>query len=106
MAQSGRPTHSPSWSRHGELRAVDLAVETLPNVGDGTFRLIVFTDPAAGAGRDAAARDDRPGDGDEAYQQMEQELHETRERLQTAVEEYETSVEKLKVEQRGDAVGQ
>ena len=67
----------------------------MPNVGDGTFRLIVFTDPAAGPG-DAAARDDRPGDGDEAYQQMEQELHETRERLQTAVEEYETSVEKLR----------
>ncbi len=97
-AQSRRPAERARIlvETDGGLQAIDLTVEPLADIGDGTFRLIVFTDVGTVPSRDATAAADRPGERDAAFLQMDQELHQTRERLQTAIEEYETSVEELK----------
>ncbi len=108
VAQSGRPTQRAHIlvETYGGLQAIDLSVEPLADIGDGTFRLIVFTDVGPVPSRDDTAAADRPGERDAALLQMDQELHQTRERLQTAIEEYENVSRGTEIEQRGDAFGQ
>ncbi|HEY1750209.1 MAG TPA: CheR family methyltransferase, partial [Caulobacteraceae bacterium] len=77
------------------VQRVTLSVEPLgePNGQDQLF-LVVFSDAGPSLGRgEAASPATSP---DEATVQLERELRETRERLQSLIEEYETALEELK----------
>ena len=69
--------------------AIKITIEPLPRIGDGRFRLVVFSDLALIPGGEILAT---PIDRDEAYVQLEAELHHTRSRLQSSIEEYEALV--------------
>ncbi|HWB51581.1 MAG TPA: chemotaxis protein CheB [Stellaceae bacterium] len=76
-------------------QTVDLTVEPLPDIDGDPLFLIVFTDVGAPRG------DDEPPAPPESRQRadvehLEHELRDTRERLQSMVEEYETALEELK----------
>ena len=69
VAQTGRPAQRAHIlvETYGGLQAIDLSVEPLADIGDGTFRLIVFTDVGPVPSRDDAAAADRPGERDAAF---------------------------------------
>lgn len=76
-------------------QAVDLTVEPLPELDGEPLFLIVFTD--AGTPRGVEAQIDHPELREQAdVDALEHELRDTRERLQSMVEEYETALEELK----------
>lgn len=77
------------------LQTIDLTVEPLPELDGEPLFLMVFAD--VGASRGAEAQVERPGLHDRAdVEVLEHELRDTRERLQSMVEEYETALEELK----------
>ncbi|HEY1799048.1 MAG TPA: CheR family methyltransferase [Stellaceae bacterium] len=77
------------------VQAVDLTVEPLPELDGEPLFLIVFAD--VGMPRDPEVRSGPAQARDRAdVEVLEQELRETRERLQSMVEEYETALEELK----------
>jgi two-component system CheB/CheR fusion protein len=72
---------------------IDITVEPFGSEHEPLF-LVLFQDVGASFPRSAELRP--TVDGPEHYERLEQELRETRERLQSTVEEYETGVEELK----------
>ena len=85
----------PVEGEDGRVQIVTLTVEPLAdNDGDPVY-LVLFTDEGPTVSREeAAARGQSSRDG--ASVELEEELRETRERLQSLVEEYETALEELK----------
>ncbi|USU03646.1 PAS domain-containing protein [Sphingomonadaceae bacterium OTU29LAMAA1] len=77
----------------GRIQQLSLAVEPLTGASDERLYLIVFKDYGPTLTPEQARL--RPH-GDEANYQIERELRETRERLQSMIEEYETALEELK----------
>lgn len=77
------------------VQTVDLAIEPLPDHDGEPLFLIVFAD--VGALRGVDEQPDRRAMRDLAeFEVLEQELRDTRERLQSMGEEYETALEELK----------
>ena len=82
-------------SDDGRVQIVTITVEPLSGQDDEPLYLVLFTDEGPTVSRDeAAARSLATRDG--ASVQLEEELRETRDRLQSLVEEYETALEELK----------
>jgi two-component system CheB/CheR fusion protein len=74
---------------------VDLTVEALPDLDGDPLFLVVFTD--VGPPRGADEQTGQPAPRERAdVEHLEHELRDTRERLQSMVEEYETALEELK----------
>ena len=85
----------PVESEDGRVQLVTLTIDPLDEGGDERLFLVLFTDEGPTVSREeAAARSLSARDG--ASLQLEEELRETRERLQSLVEEYETALEELK----------
>jgi len=79
----------------GRIQRVTLIVEPLmETAGDQRLFLIVFNDIGPSLNREDAGA--AAGPPDESTLQLERELRETRERLQSLIEEYETALEELK----------
>ncbi len=82
-------------SEEGRVQRVTLTVEPLTETtGEERLFLIVFDDVGALLSVDDAGA--VAGPPDEAALQLERELRDTRERLQSLIEEYETALEELK----------
>jgi len=77
----------------GRIQQLSLSVEPLTGASDERLYLIVFRDYGPTLTPEQARL--RPH-GDEGNYQVERELRETRERLQSMIEEYETALEELK----------
>jgi two-component system CheB/CheR fusion protein len=75
---------------------VDLLVEPFGDRGDDTLYLVLFKDVGPAFTPEESEAQQRDDGGDERVDRLEQDLRDTRERLQATVEEYETSVEELK----------
>ena len=85
----------PVEAEDGRVQMVTITVEPLNDRGDEPLYLVLFTDEGPTVSREeAAARALSSRDG--ASVQLEEELRETRDRLQSLVEEYETALEELK----------
>ena len=80
----------------GRLQTLTLTVDPLPHrSGEEPLYLVLFTDIGPTLSREEAA--DRASlSRDGATRQLEHELRDTRERLQSLIEEYETALEELK----------
>ena len=79
----------------GRVQIVTITVEPIMEGADEPLYLVLFTDEGAALDRDEAeSRLHFASDGMSA--QLENELRDTRERLQALVEEYETALEELK----------
>jgi two-component system CheB/CheR fusion protein len=80
----------------GQLQSVSLTIEPLPrSAGDDHQYLVVFSDVGKPFSRGESSEKSRPVIDGSAIR-LETELRETRERLQSLVEEYETALEELK----------
>ena len=85
----------PVESEDGRVQLVTITVEPLNDRDEEPLYLVLFTDEGPTVSREeAAARALSSRDG--ASMQLEEELRETRDRLQSLVEEYETALEELK----------
>jgi two-component system CheB/CheR fusion protein len=79
------------------VQLITLTVEPFSEATDNPLFLVLFSEVAPPLAPEQAAVYGRaPEDGDEALLRLEGELRDTRERLQSIVEEYETSAEELK----------
>jgi len=79
----------------GRIQIVDLSAEPLSEtIGEDRLFLLVFRDIGSSLSRDEVGR--RAAMPDESAVHLERELRETRERLQSLIEEYETALEELK----------
>ena len=68
----------------------------MPGVGDETCRLIVFTNVGASRSRDDETTSaDSSAEPGAAFRQLKHELHETRIRLETSIEDRDNAVEEL-----------
>jgi len=97
--ESGRPVTRSGVAIEGEdgrVQVISLTVEPLPEQSPGErMYLVVFTDQGPVLNRDEAMlRAQVMQDG--TTLQIEKELRDTRERLQSMIEEYETALEELK----------
>jgi two-component system CheB/CheR fusion protein len=96
--ESGRPTHRDHVTvemEDGRIQVLSVNVEPLQgNATDDPLYLILFVDQAATLSRDEAQERFGQGSADAAH--LERELRETRDRLQSMIEEYETALEELK----------
>ncbi len=83
-------------SEEGGIQLVNIKVEPLDD-GDGgdQLYLVLFSDEGPVLSREEAMNRAHTGHGDAAAH-MERELRETRDRLQSMIEEYETALEELK----------
>ncbi|RZF30970.1 chemotaxis protein CheR [Paraburkholderia sp. UYCP14C] len=98
-AESGRAATREGVAVEGEdgrVQIISLTVEPLPgHTHDDRMYLVVFIDQGPGLTREEAIlRAQVPRDGTVA--EAEKELRDTRERLQSMIEEYETALEELK----------
>ena len=85
----------PVESDDGRVQIVTITVDPISESDDEPLYLVMFADEGPTLTREeAASRAVTVRDG--ASQQLEQELRDTRERLQSLVEEYETALEELK----------
>lgn len=83
-------------SDDGRFQIVNVTIEPLgPSSGSEPLYLILFTDQGPVLSREQALKRSSAGE-DGAAVQMERDLRETRERLQSIIEEYETALEELK----------
>ncbi|CAA7614941.1 CheR family methyltransferase [Magnetospirillum sp. UT-4] len=100
VQESGRPARRDAVAVQidGDIQTVDIAVEPLPEIDGQPFWLIIFTDIGSARSSEEIAKAElaRAADRDGALLHLEQDLNQTRERLQTTVEEYETATEELK----------
>ncbi|HEY1878401.1 MAG TPA: CheR family methyltransferase [Caulobacteraceae bacterium] len=76
------------------LQRLSVTVEPIGEPGDERLYLVVFADAGVLINREDAAK--APAASDETARQLERELRDTRERLQSLIEEYETALEELK----------
>ncbi len=76
------------------LQPIDLTIEPLGDDDNDPLFLVVFDDVAPPQAHQEAVRHESVGD--RTADRLEQELRDTRERLQSTIEEYETAVEELK----------
>jgi two-component system, chemotaxis family, CheB/CheR fusion protein len=82
-------------SESGGVQIVDILVEPLPDGGSETLYLILFQDQGPVLSREEALlRAEATQQGDALH--VERELRDTRDRLQSMIEEYETALEELK----------
>jgi two-component system CheB/CheR fusion protein len=85
----------PVETESGGVQIVDILVETLGDSGSEPLYVIVFVDQGP-----VLSREEALGRASSAHQgaalHVEQELRETRDRLQSMIEEYETALEELK----------
>lgn len=79
----------------GRLQMINLAIEPIDLRTDEPFYIVLFSDAGPPLDREQAIIR-VVGDQGNAMSAMERELVETRERLQSVVEEYETALEELK----------
>lgn len=80
----------------GEIQLVDLTIEPLDDLASGEpLFLVLFADQGPVLSREEAQNRVQVGHGDAAVH-IERELRETRDRLQSMIEEYETALEELK----------
>ncbi|UPJ56945.1 CheR family methyltransferase [Bradyrhizobium sp. 192] len=80
----------------GEIQRVNLTIGPLDDVGSGEpLLLVLFADQGPVLSREEALNRAQIGHGDPAAH-LERELRETRDRLQSMIEEYETALEELK----------
>ncbi|MET4022691.1 CheR family methyltransferase [Bradyrhizobium sp. S3.2.12] len=80
----------------GEIQLVNLTIGPLDDVGSGEpLLLVLFADQGPVLSREEALNRAQIGHGDSAAH-LERELRETRDRLQSMIEEYETALEELK----------
>jgi two-component system CheB/CheR fusion protein len=75
---------------------IDLLVEPFGERGDDPLYLVLFKDVGPPFMQPESEDRQREIGGDERVDRLEQDLRDTRERLQATVEEYETAVEELK----------
>jgi two-component system CheB/CheR fusion protein len=75
---------------------VDLLVEPFGERSDDSLYLVLFKDVGPPFTPTESEGQQRNAGGDERIDRLEQDLRDTRERLQATVEEYETAVEELK----------
>ncbi len=96
--ESGRPVSRDNISVELEDRTefVKLTVEPMREGDSESLYLIVFDERTAAALEDTAAKRRKARGRDPGLDQLERELGETRERLQSMGEEYETAIEELK----------
>lgn len=98
--ETGRPAlrENIAVQIDGGIQTVDIAIEPLPEIEGQAYWIILFTDvgPVRTSEDMARAELSRAADRDGALLHLEQDLAQTRERLQTTVEEYETATEELK----------
>lgn len=80
----------------GVVQKVQVAVEPLDQDGEGPLWLVTFVDIGAIAMGEVEPKDDSFLEADMAIQLLERELQDTRENLQTAIDEYEIAVEELR----------
>lgn len=97
--ESGRPVVRdaiPMEAEDGRVQMVSVTIEQLPDRGAGeALYLVLFADQGPVLTREEALnRAHATRDGAAAH--MERELRETRDRLQSMIEEYETALEELK----------
>jgi two-component system CheB/CheR fusion protein len=78
----------------GRIQPVAVTIEPLSERGEEPLYLVMFADVGGTLSREEAQY--RSGAPDENLNQLERELRETRERLQSLIEEYETALEELK----------
>lgn len=79
----------------GRIQMITLTIEPLSDGAIGEpFFLVLFLDQGPLLSREEAL--ERYANDDGTSQHMERELHETRDRLQSMIEEYETALEELK----------
>ncbi|RXF70955.1 CheR family methyltransferase [Hansschlegelia zhihuaiae] len=81
-------------SDNGRVQRVSIAAEPLPVGPEERLFLITFTDNGPPMSLEEAQS--RPADKDGSGAELEGDLRETRERLQSMIEEYETALEELK----------
>jgi two-component system CheB/CheR fusion protein len=98
-AESGRSVERSGISIQaagGQTRRLSLLVEPRREQGSDTVFLVVFLEETQEAGRDPNPRaEEAPGDA-AAHNQLESELRDTREQLQSIKEEHDTALEELK----------
>ncbi|MET0617743.1 MAG: CheR family methyltransferase [Luteibacter sp.] len=96
--ESGQPTARDNVTvelEDGRIQVLSVSAEPLQgNASEDPLYLILFTDQAATLSREEAH--ERLGEGGAKAAHMERELRETRDRLQSIIEEYETALEELK----------
>jgi len=81
----------------GRIQVVSLTVEPLPQRGDAEpLLMVLFHDQGPSLSRNEAERRDAQLYPEADALQLEHELRDTRERLQSLIEEYETALEELK----------
>ncbi len=84
-------------SEDGHLQPLSLIIEPLDAETEEPLFIVVFADSGPLLDREQAhARVLRPADQSDALADIERELGETRDRLQSMIEEYETALEELK----------
>jgi len=79
----------------GRIQMVRLTAEPLAERGAEPLYLVLFEDEGPSLSREDALRNGHAAD-DGSTRQLDRELRETRERLQSIIEEYETALEELK----------
>jgi two-component system CheB/CheR fusion protein len=83
-------------SDDGRVQVVTLTVEPMiDRSGDEPLFLVLFSDEGPAVSREAAAKRGARASEEETFR-LERELRETRDRLQSLIEEYETALEELK----------
>lgn len=80
----------------GVVQKVQVAVEPLEQDGEGPLWLVTFVDIGSIAMGGGEPKDEGSMEADMAIQLLERDLHDTRESLQTAIDEYEIAVEELR----------
>src|SRR5918912_1266582 len=95
--ESRRPAHRKGIRIEFEERVqvVDLAIEPLPEQDGEPLFLIIFCDVGSPLSREQSLPP-LLTENDASAEQLERELRESRERVQSVVEEYETALEELK----------
>jgi two-component system CheB/CheR fusion protein len=81
-------------TEEGRIQIVNLSIEPMGERGEERLFLVIFSDVGGLVTREEAVQ--RTTASDDAAIHLERELRETRERLQSLIEEYETALEELK----------
>lgn len=100
--ESGRSAHRSGLAMEvddGRVQLVNMVIEPLnERMGSEALFLVLFVDQGPALTREEASERaiGQGGDRTDHASQTERELHETRDRLQSLIEEYETALEELK----------